>query len=183
MSVFSNPKSAAAGAAAAYIAAVLDILGDRDPMHVLRETARELRGLTADQPEDVLRRPERAGTWSAVEILQHLADSDLVWAYRLRVVVSEDRPTLSGYDQDAWASHLRYREVNPQDALQQFELLRRLNLQVLDSLPPKEMARVGLHNERGEESLEQMVRLYAGHDLVHLRQLKRVLAAAGAPRD
>jgi hypothetical protein len=93
----------------------------------------------------------------------------------MRLVAAEDRPTLTGYDQDAWVTGLRYRDGDPEDALQQFELLRRLNLRLLHGLPPGGLERVGLHNERGEESLGHMVRLYAGHDLVHLRQLERVL--------
>jgi hypothetical protein len=177
MSVFSNPKSAAADAATAYIAALLDLLGDRDPMTVLRATEKALRDAIEAVPPAVLRRPEKPGKWSALEVLQHLADSELVWSYRMRLVAAEDRPTLTGYDQDAWVTGLGYRDVDPDDALEQFALLRRLNLRLLDGLPPEGLARVGVHNERGDESLGHMVRLYAGHDLVHLRQLERVLAA------
>jgi hypothetical protein len=177
MSVFSNPKSGAADAAAAYIAALLDLLGDRDPMTLLRATTAQLRHAIEGVPLEVLRRPEKPGKWSAVEVVQHLADSELVWSYRMRLVAAEDRPTLTGYDQDAWATGLQYRDVDPADAIQQFALLRRLNLKLLDGLPPGGLARVGVHNERGDESLGHMVRLYAGHDLLHLRQLERVLAA------
>jgi hypothetical protein len=177
MSVFSNPKSGAADAAAAYIAALLDLLGDRDPMTLLRSTSAKLRDAVKDVPLEVLRRPEKPGKWSPIEVVQHLADSELVWSYRMRLVAAEDRPTLTGYDQDAWATGLRYRDADPGDALQQFELLRRLNLKLLDSLPPGGLARVGVHNERGDESLGHMVRLYGGHDLLHLRQLERVLTA------
>lgn len=177
MSEFSNPKTGAADAAARYIAALLHLLGDRDPLTVLRGTTDRLRGTVQGVPPDVLRRPERPGKWCALEVVQHLADSELVWAWRMRLVVAEERPTLTGYDQDAWARRLRYRASDPQMALRQFELLRGLNLSLLDGLPAEELDRVGVHNERGEESLTHMMRLYAGHDLVHLRQLDRVLAA------
>jgi len=39
-----------------------------------------------------------------------------------------------------------------------------------------DLRRVGLHSERGEESLEHLRKLYAGHDLLHLRQLERIRA-------
>jgi len=39
---------------------------------------------------------------------------------------------------------------------------------------------VGVHGERGEESVERMVPLYAGHDLVHLRQIRRILSAVAS---
>lgn len=179
MSDFSNPKAGAAAAAARYIAALLDLLGDRDPLTVLRGTAARVRETVQGVPLDVLRRPEQPGKWCALEVVQHFADSDLVWAWRMRLVVAEDRPTLTGFDQDAWAGRLRYRDADPETALQQFELLRGLNLSLLAGLPVVELDRVGVHNERGEESLAHMMRLYAGHDLVHLRQLDRVLAAVG----
>ncbi len=53
-------------------------------------------------------------------------------------------------------------------------MLRRANLRLWQNLGPQDLVRVGLHNERGEESLEHMRRLYAGHDLLHLRQLERI---------
>ena len=60
------------------------------------------------------------------------------------------------------------------EALEQFTVLRRANVRLWAGLGPSELERVGLHAERGEESLEHMRKLYAGHDLLHLRQLERV---------
>ena len=47
-------------------------------------------------------------------------------------------------------------------------------------LSPTDLMRVGLHGERGEESLERMRQLYAGHDLLHLRQLQRIRTPLGS---
>ena len=55
-----------------------------------------------------LRRPEAPGKWSATEVVQHLADSELVLGFRMRMILTEDRPALQGYDQDRWAGTLRY---------------------------------------------------------------------------
>lgn len=176
MSVFTNPASAAGPEAQAYVAAILQLLGDEDPIAVLRRTPRTLRLRIEGSAREALQRPEASGKWSAVEILQHLADSDLVWAYRLRMVTAEERPTLTGFDQDRWAERLGYRTVSPQAALEQFAFLRALNLRLLDGLTSTDLSRVGVHSERGEESVAHMIRLYAGHDLVHLRQLARLLA-------
>ncbi|MCZ6765809.1 MAG: DinB family protein [bacterium] len=177
MTVFSNQASGASEEAEAYITAVLQLLGERDPLTVLRSTAADLRRAVSDRKPDELRRPEGVGKWSALQVIQHLADSDLVWAYRIRLVIAEDRPELRGFDQDLWAQGLRYRDGETRRALEQFEVLRELNLELLDGLDPATFERVGIHSERGEESLALMVRLYAGHDLVHLRQLARILAA------
>jgi len=177
MSVFTNPAVAAAGQAAAYVAAVLDLLGSRDPMAVLAETPSALRrAIDGVAPAD-LRKPERDGKWSIAQVLRHLADSDVVWGWRLRLILSQDRPTLTGYDQDAWAVRLRYEDADPGESLQLFELLRRDNLRLIRQAEPEDLRRVGVHSERGDESLEHLRRLYAGHDLLHLRQIDRIRAA------
>lgn len=177
MSVFTNPAVAAAGQAAAYVAAVLDLLGSRDPMAVLAETPSALRrAIDGVAPAD-LRTPERDGKWSIAQVLRHLADSDVVWGWRLRLILSQDRPTLTGFDQDAWAVRLRYEDADPGESLQLFELLRRDNLRLIRQAAPEDLHRVGVHSERGDESLEHLRRLYAGHDLLHLRQIDRIRAA------
>jgi uncharacterized damage-inducible protein DinB len=176
MSVYTNPASGAKADAEAYIEAVLALLGDQDPMAVLRGTPAAARRLTLGLTVEELRRPESEGKWSPVEVLQHLADSELVWGYRLRRVLAEDRPALTGYDQDLWAERLRYPLADAEQALGMFETLRGAHVALLERATPEELARVGIHEERGEESLAHMVRLYAGHDLVHRRQLARIRA-------
>jgi len=174
MSIFTNPISAATDEAGAYIAAVLRLLGDKDPLMVLEGLVAELeehvKGLTIAE----LRHAEAPGKWSIIEIIQHLADSELVWAYRLRMVLAEKRPQITGYDQDGWASQLRYREVKLRDAMEQLRVLRSTNLRLIGSLSAGELHRAGVHSERGEETVEHMIRLYAGHDLVHLKQISRI---------
>jgi hypothetical protein len=177
MSVFTNPATAAAGQAAAYTAAILDLLGARDPMSVLRDTPAALRRAVDGMTAADLRRPEREGKWSVAQVLRHLADADLVWGWRLRLILAQDRPTLTGFDQDAWAERLHYDEADPAESLQTFDVLRRDNLRVVERAAPEDLKRVGVHAERGDESLEHLRRLYAGHDLLHLRQIARIRQA------
>ena len=110
-------------------------------------------------------------------MVQHLADSELVGGLRLRMVLAHDRPLLMAYDQDLWADRLRYGDADLRDALEQFTALRRVNVRIWQRLRPADLIRVGIHGERGEESLELMRQLYAGHDLLHLRQLERIRAS------
>jgi uncharacterized damage-inducible protein DinB len=180
ISIFTNPASRSIPDARAYTAAVLNLLGKQDPMHVLRETPAVLRSALVGLSGTQLAQPEAAGKWSIRQVLQHLADSELVWAYRLRLVLAQDRPPLTGYDQDAWAHRLHYDEADVATAVDEFGALRRANLRLLARASPDDLARVGVHAERGEESVGHMVRLYAGHDLLHLAQVARVREAVTA---
>jgi DinB superfamily len=174
MSVFSNRSIDPPEARAKYAAAILELVGGREPMSVLRETpaaaAKAIEGLS---PTD-LRKPEATGKWSIAQVLQHLADSDLVWGWRVRLILAQDRPTLTGYDQDLWAERLHYADADPVEALEQLRVLRRGNLSLIARATPEDLKRVGVHSERGEESVGYLCGLYAGHDLLHLRQIERI---------
>jgi hypothetical protein len=176
---FSNPAGNAPAAASGYVRALLDLLGTRNPIEVLGELLpwldHRLRGVV----DATLRRPETPGKWSVIEVIQHLADSDLVAGFRIRMMLSEDRPVLQGYDQDRWASEFRYREVTLSQALDQLRGLRMANLHLWKHLTPAQLERVGLHSERGPESAGHIIRLMAAHDLVHRRQIARIFDAAG----
>ena len=177
MSVFTNPASRSAEQAKAYTAAVLVLLGTQQPMEVLRHTATALRGAVDGLSEREITEPEAPRKWSVRHVLQHLADSELVWGYRLRMVLASDRPQLTGYDQDLWAERLRYQEADARQALHDFTVLRTANLLLFARASEEDLKRFGVHAERGEESVEHMIRLYAGHDLLHLRQLDRIRRA------
>ena len=176
MSIFSNSYENADEEAPDYVVAVLELVGDRDPVDILGELPDALEQLVEGVSEGALRLPEAEGKWSMLEVLAHLADSELVWAYRLRIALAEADPVLTGYDQDRWAEHLRYRSWDPKATREGIRFLRGRNLTLLSGLSEEELARSGRHTERGEESVRHMVRLYAGHDLVHRRQLERIRA-------
>jgi hypothetical protein len=174
LSVFTNSISDAGAHATSYTAAVLNLLGDKEPLGVLENLVSTLEKSVAGLSEDQLRQAEKPGKWSIIEVIQHLADSELVWAYRLKMVIAEDRPSIRGYDQDSWATRLGYRNSNLDDSMEQFRILRKMNLRLINSLSGDDLERVGVHSERGDESVVAMIRLYAGHDLVHLNQISRI---------
>jgi DinB superfamily len=180
MSVFTNPAARSREQAGAYTTAVLALLGSADPMDVLRGTPRRLRDALAGLSPQQMGVPEAAGKWSIRHVLQHLADSDLVWAYRLRMILTHDRPHLTGYDQDLWADKLHYGEADVEQALSDFDVIRRSNLRLLDRATPADLARVSVHAERGEESVAHLIRMYAGHDLLHLNQIARIRRVVAA---
>ncbi len=176
MSVFTNPASSSKQQAKAYTEAILGLLADHDPLDVLKRTPtaleKAIKGLTARQ----LSKREAPGKWSVKHVVRHLADSDLVWGWRLRLVFAQERPTITGYDQDLWADRLGYEDARADESLADFNTLRKSNLRLLKRASPQDLQRVGVHSERGEESVAHWMRLYAGHDILHLRQIARIRA-------
>lgn len=160
-----------------YIARLLAALGERDPFEVLSQTASLLYSAISGLDAAALNTPEGPGLWSMRQVIQHLSDSELVVAFRIRMVLAHERPTLASYDQEVWAARLHYEQVDVEEALADFERLRNSTLRLLEQTSVAERQRVGLHTERGEESIEQMILNQAGHDIVHLRQIARIREA------
>lgn len=160
-----------------YARRLLNRIGDRDMFEVFEATPAALRACFDGVDDEVMRRPEAAGKWSMIEVAQHLADSDMVVGARVRMMLAEDRPAIAAYDQDLWVKNLRYRDAVLEDVLAQFNALRAANLRLARRLGPAELARFGIHSERGGESVGYTLRLQAAHDLVHLDQIARIRKA------
>ena len=182
-SKFSNTggATAATAAAPAYTRALLDLLGNQNPLEVLSVQTSEIARLTRDMTLEELRRPEASGKWSVLQVLDHLTDAEMVTGSRIRFVVAEDNPTILAYDQDRWAATLRYGTADLEALLSELAAFRSRNLRLLRDLKPAELERVGQHSERGPESVMHMTQLMAAHDLVHRRQIARIRGAFGKP--
>jgi hypothetical protein len=166
----------------AYVTRILGCLGSQDPLQVLAATAGRLRALVAGRPlEDLLRAPDSAH-WSTVEILAHMADCEIVSAWRLRSIIASDGVALQPFNQNGWADTFRYRDSDPALSLQLFEINRAATLSLLNRVDPGLHANHGVHQERGIETVVHLISLYAGHDLNHLAQIERLLSdSATAP--
>ena len=112
----------------AYITRILGCLGGQDPLQVLASTADRLQALVGGRrPDELLRAPDPAH-WSTVEILAHLADTEIVSAWRLRSIIASDGVALQAFDQNAWAATFRYRDSDPAVSLRLFDAIRAANL-------------------------------------------------------
>jgi hypothetical protein len=119
--------------------------------------------------------PPAPGKWSAAEILSHLADCELVFAFRLRQTLAENGPTIQPFDQEKWG--MQYQGVAASQALDVFTALRGWNLELLRNLPAEAATRPVTHPERGAMTFQTIVETMAGHDLNHIAQLQRIAAA------
>jgi uncharacterized damage-inducible protein DinB len=147
-------------------------LGSRSPLEVLRATAGNLAALVDRIGPTRIATPPAAGKWSAREILCHLADCEIAFAFRLRQTLAEDAHTIQPFDQEKWAAP--YAEFSAAEALAAFTALRRWNLLLIEASLPHFAAKPVTHPERGVMTFATIVETMAGHDLNHLEQLQRI---------
>jgi DinB family protein len=126
-----------------------------------------LRGMREDELDR-----SASGEWTPRQIAHHLADSEMMSAIRLRLLVAEDEPLLSAYDEMAFASSLtRDRPIEP--SIEAMRWARESSAQILDRLTEQEWTRTGTHAESGAYSVESWLEIYAGHPHDHAAQIKR----------
>ena len=116
--------------------------------------------------------PPAEGKWGAAQIVAHLADCELVFAFRLRQTLAEDAPVIQPFDQDKWAQ--TYLGVPAKQALEVFSAVRGWNLRLINLALPNSASRPVTHPERGAMTFLTLVETMAGHDLNHLAQLKHI---------
>jgi uncharacterized damage-inducible protein DinB len=161
-----------------YVARILGNIEGKDPLKIQRTTAKKMEKAIKRLSKKQLRRRPKPGKWSIAEILAHVADTEVVASWRMRLILGSDGTPIQGFDQDVWAKTFRYEEQDPKQSLKVFRVLRENNLSLLNSVPRKLWENHGLHSERGKETIAHIVRLFAGHDLNHLQQVEKIAKAS-----
>ncbi len=160
----------------AYQQALLDLLGDREALDVLASTPEKIEDATVDLDLAILQKEPAPGEWSIEQLLGHFLDAEIVYSFRWRLTLAQSGTQFPGYQQDLWTglAHPSFPEM-----LGAFSALRRLNVWLAEETPSDEWGKVGMHSERGPETFDLSLKLVAGHDLAHLKQLEQTLAAVG----
>lgn len=125
-------------------------------------------------PPELLTAHLCAGKWSAAEIVQHLADSEMTSALRLRKLLSEDFPVITGYDQELYARKLQYNSRDIAPALLAFRAARETSLQLLEQIDENDWQSQGWHTEHGVYTTETWLEIYAAHAHGHAAQIERL---------
>ena len=147
-------------------------LGDRDPVQTIAATSERLGALVTALGAAGTGQALAPGKWSVREILCHLADTELVFAVRLRQTLAEPHHVIQPFDQDQWAA--TYPPFDAHSALAVFTTVRNWNLKLIDTVPASAFSKPVTHPERGEMTFRTIVETMAGHDLNHLGQIETI---------
>ncbi len=135
-------------------------------------------------PEKVLRYKPAPDKWCIHEILGHLADIEIVYAYRLRQMLADTKPVIAPMDQDNWARNLGPLETSPPELVALYGLNRHANLRLLQRLKPGDLEKSAFHPEtRQDFTVAQLIERMAIHGANHLEQIERLKKEAGLAWD
>jgi len=127
----------------------------QDPIKVQSATTKKLTRLIKGVSAAKLRKRPAPDKWPVAEILAHLA--------------------VQAYDQNAWVTTGHYDKRDSRKSVELHRVVREANLALLKSLSADQWKHYGQHAERGQESIEHIVHLVAGHDINHIHQIERIL--------
>ena len=151
--------------------------GDRlTSLEHVRATGRDLVSLVSGVSDDHLERRPAEGEWSARDVIGHLADAELVYSMRLRLIVAQDRPRLTWYDEEAWVERFGPLDEDARVTLARWRALRDANVRLLESLADEEWERGGIHDSDGMLSVETIAKRMVTHDRTHLDQIRTALS-------
>ncbi len=148
-------------------------LGGRDAQVVIGETAARLNRIYGALTTEQIEARPAPGKWNLREVMAHLADCEVVWAWRMRYALEMERAAIQPFEQDAWAQ--MYAHYSVEEARAAFTALRQWNVAFVAGLSDAQRKKVYVHPERGEETLWTIVEIMAGHDLHHLALLEKVV--------
>jgi hypothetical protein len=158
-----------------YMQRINGYMEGKQPLAVQAATAKKLEKLIKGVPAAKLRKRPAPDKWSVSEILAHLADAEIVGGFRMRLILGAPGTPVAAFDQDSWVISGHYEKRDPRKSVEQFRVVREANLALLKSLTSEQWKHYGMHAERGQETIEHVVRMFAGHDINHLQQVEGIL--------
>ena len=137
-------------------------------------------GAVSGLKPDVLRYKASPEKWSILEILAHLADAEIIMAYRIRQMLADTDPKIAPIDQDAWARNLGYMQEVPAELVASYGLNRYANLRLLKRITPADLEKGAFHPELNRKlTVAEMVERMAAHGPNHLAQIEKLKKEAG----
>jgi hypothetical protein len=130
-----------------------------------------VKGLTDKQ----LDTPYRPGGWTVRQVVHHMADSHMNAYIRVKLALTEDKPTIKPYEEAEWAK-LPDSEAPVEVSLSLIEALHDRWVRIWNSIPAEVMKSRGfVHPQHGKfVQLDQALQMYAWHARHHTAHITRL---------
>lgn len=143
----------------------------KDMINRIRKLPADLEAEVIGLSDSQLDTPYREGGWSVRQVVHHLVDSHMNSVIRMKLILTEDHPTLKPYDQEKWAELPDTKRLPIEGSLQELKGLHRRWCYLLDQLTDEQWQRTGYHPENGVMVLENFLKIYSHHGENHLKQI------------
>jgi len=139
------------------------------------KSPRQIAAAVSGLPDKTLRYKPSPGKWCILEILAHLADSEVIFAYRFRQMLADKDPVIAPIDQDAWARNLGYLESAPSELVALYGLNRHATLQLLRRMKAEDLNKSAFHPEiKAAVTVGTLLERMATHGANHLAQIEQL---------
>lgn len=149
-------------------------LGDRDAIAVLSETPARIRAELARIGADAFTRTYEEGKWNVAQILTHLVQCEIGFSQRIRQALTVNDYVAQPFDQDDWMNSETV--IDGKVALETFCSLRQFDLLLFQYLTAEQRATALTNPERGQQTVNLLLEIMAGHDLNHIGHLESIIA-------
>lgn len=112
----------------------------------------------------------RDGGWTVRQVVHHLADSHINAVVRVKLALTEDRPTVKTYNEALWAE-LPDMQSPIESSILLLECLHQRWTTLMRSLSDAQLQRTFLHADWGAVRIDQYLALYAWHGRHHVAHI------------
>jgi hypothetical protein len=144
-------------------------------LEAAEKSPKQIAAAVSGLPDKTLRYKPAPDKWCILEVLGHLADIEVVYAYRIRQMLADKKPVIAPMDGDDWARNLGYTETPPAELVALYGLNRHANLRLLRRLKAADLAKAAFHPElQREVTVAEMIEKMSDHGAGHLHQIERL---------
>jgi DinB superfamily len=137
------------------------------------KSPKQIAAAVSGLPEKTLRYKPSPDKWCILEILGHLVDIEIVYAYRMRQMLADRKPVIAPMDQDDWARNLGYLQESPPELVALYGLNRHHTLKLLHRLKPGDLQKSAYHPElKRDVTLAEYIAMMGEHGANHLEQIE-----------
>lgn len=156
----------------------LDQSGINNWIKEIEDLPQQLHEAVKELNDNQLDTPYREGGWTVRQVVHHIADSHLNAYVRMKLALTEEKPTIKPYEEGKWAELTDY-SLPAEISLHLLESLHQRWAYLLRNLNKDDFARTFIHPELGEVSIEKNIGLYAWHGKHHLAHITSLCRRMG----
>ena len=149
----------------------IDLVEDSDIVNGLISSFKRTEAFFQTIPSEKLEFQYAPGKWTIKEIIQHLIDAEIVFAYRALRFAREDKTALPGFDENHYAKTSHANNYSIDKLIKHYGAVRQATIHLFESFSPETLLKTG--NASGSEmSIRALGYVIIGHETHHSKVIR-----------